>query len=935
MPDDGPEAGAAPGLQPSATALNTTTLGPDATAPAGDSAALLQLIFDHAGEGISVFDGAMRLVAWNRRFLQCTGLPAAEVRNGAPLLELLRRMAQRGEFGACDAETDVEAEAQRRFSALSENAVSLTQRTRPDGRTLELRRSPTPDGGFVMLYADITERVGVAAALADQQRMLALLQQRTEQGFWFIDNQQRTTDANPAMCRLLGLPRESLLGRSIFEFVDQANAEVFRAAARDRERGQASGYEITLRRIDGSSAHCYNNATPLVDAQGRKTGALGLFSDITPFKRVEHQLRQAGEQLAQKSRVLSATLESLDQGVLSMDAEGRINSWNRRTTELLEVSDAVMRSCRTLDELVHHQMANGLLDPTAGGGLDRPARYQRRRRDGTLLEVRTHAAADGSVVRTYTDVTAEVQAQQALLESETRFRSMADAAPALIWLSGADGKPSWFNQRWLEQTGRSMAEELACPWPERIHADDLQRCRDAYRTAAGSRAPYSVEYRLRRHNGSLVWVVDNGIPRVADDGSFGGYIIYGWDITERKASEAALRAAKEEAERANRAKSEFLSRMSHELRTPLNAVLGFAQLLDGDTEHPLAAAQRSRVHELMRGGRHLLSLINDVLDLSRIEAGALQVQLGPVALPLLVQDCLRLVQPMADERGITLALPPNHDADASGLVLADATRLKQVLLNLLSNAIKYNRVDGHVQLTWQADAATDTLRIDVTDTGPGLSADQQERLFQAFERLDAAHSTVEGAGIGLALSKWLVGLMRGEIGVHSAPGQGSRFWVRLSRCQASRPGAAAAAPEPTAVAATRVDTSATPGAREYSVLYIEDNAVNQVLMEGMLARRPGLRLLMASLPETGLVMASQARPDLVLLDIQLPGIDGYEVLRRLRAQPATQGIPVVAVSANAMQADLHAAQAAGFDDYVTKPLELQRLLAVVDRWLAR
>ena len=918
--------------------------GPTTLVQTDNSAALLQLIFDHAGEGISVFDGAMRLVAWNQRFLDCTGLTAADVRTGAPLLDLLRCMARRGEFGRCD----IEAEAQSRLLALSEHSASLRQRTRPNGRTLELRRSPTPDHGFVMLYADITDRVGVTAVLADQQRMLSLLQQRTEQGFWFIDNQQRTTDVNPAMCRMLRNVRANLLGRSIFEFVDERNAEIFRAGARDRERGQASGYEITLRCADGSTVHCYNNATPIVDASGRKTGAVGLFSDITPFKRVEQQLRQTGEQLAQKSQVLSTTLESLDQGVLSIDAQGRINSWNRRALELLEVPQAVMQGCASFDELLRYQTEHGLPDNGTGNGfgLDRPTRYQRRRGDGVLLEVRTHAAADGSVVRTYTDVTTEAQARQALLESETRFRSMADAAPALIWLSGADGKPSWFNQRWLQQTGRSMADELACPWPERMHADDLERCRQAYRGAAETRSPYSVEYRLRRHDGSLIWVVDNGIRRVADDGSFGGYIVYGWDITERKASEVALLAAKEEAERANRAKSEFLSRMSHELRTPLNAVLGFAQLLERDIEDTPAATQRSRVQELMRGGRHLLRLINDVLDLSRIEAGALQLQLSTVDLPALVQDCLRLVQPMADERHITLALPAAADAAAdaenTGLVQADAMRLKQVLLNLLSNAIKYNRDGGLVSLSWHEDLAADTLRIDVSDTGPGLSAVQQERLFQAFERLDAAHSSVEGAGIGLALSKSLVDLMCGEIGVHSVPGQGSRFWVRLARgkvCAAAVPGAtaalAASVPAAAPALAFVAAAAAAPLAPTRSVLYIEDNPVNQVLMEGMLAQRPGLRLQMASLPETGLLMAAQAPPDLVLLDIQLPGIDGYEVLRRLRAQAATRAIPVVAVSANAMQADLDAALAAGFTDYVTKPLDLQRLLAVVDGLLAR
>ncbi len=913
----------------------------------GPAAGLLQLVFEHAGEGISVFDGAMRLVAWNPRFLDATGVAASEAQAGMPLEALLRLMAARGEFGPLADGAAFETEVQQRLAALRDGPASLVQRRRPNGRTLELRRTPTPDGGFVMLYADITERVGAEAALAERQRMLALLLQHTEQGYWHIDNAGRTLDANPAMGRILGLPHTALRGRSIFEFVDGPNAEVFRQGMRQREAGQPGGYEITLRRADGTPVHCYNNATPIFDAQQRKTGAVGLVSDINASKLAEQRLRETSAQLARQSQVLADTLDSLDQGVLSIDSQGGINAWNRRALELLALPAEVMQQARSFDDLLRYQSAHGLVDDGPGTGLrGRPALYQRTRPDGTLLEVHTHTSPDGSVVRTYTDVTAEAQARRALLESETRFRSMADAAPALIWLSGADGKATWFNQRWLAQTGRSMAEELARPWAERIHADDLERCRQAYRNAVVDRRPYAVEYRLHRPDASPFWIVDNGIPRVADDGSFAGYIVYGWDITERKASEVALRAAKEEAERANRAKSEFLSRMSHELRTPLNAVLGFAQLLESDEEHPLRPAQRGRVQELMRGGRHLLSLINDVLDIARIEAGALHLQLSPVPLAALVGDCLRLVQPMADERGIQLVVPHEEEASAAApgpAVHADPTRLKQVLLNLLSNAIKYNRDRGRVRLSWQAEPATGTLRIDVEDTGPGIGRGQQERLFQPFERLDAAHSPVEGAGIGLALSKWLVDLMRGEIGVSSRRGEGSRFWVRLAQAPA---GAAPAPPEPTAAMAataaaaasasntTEAAAAAAQARAAKTVLYIEDNVVNQLLMEGMLALRPGLRLLVAGLPETGLLMALQARPDLVLLDIQLPGIDGYEVLRRLQAQPATCGIPVVAVSANAMQSDLDTAEAAGFADYVTKPLDLARLLAVVDRLLA-
>ena len=899
-----------------------------------DNARLLRLIFDHAGEGISVFDGALRLQAWNGRFLTLTRIDPAAVRVGAPLLELLLALARAGEFGPCDPEL----EARRRLAQLASGPGSVTERTRLDGHTLELRRSPTPGGGFLMLYADVTERRTAQTALSDQQRMLSLLIERTEQGIWFINNSLYTTDANPAMCRMLGLTLEQMLGRDIFSFVDAVNAQIFRAQVQRRVQGQAQGYEVTLLRSDGAPVHCFNNATPLLDAKGRQIGAVGMFSDITPLKRAEQQVRLTGELLAQKSRVLEVTLDSLSQGVLSIDAQGHVNAWNRRFLDLLQIPESLMQTRPTLQAVREYQMAQGHIahDPVSQGGLAwmlRPALYQRTRQDGTVLEVQTHAAQDGSMVRTYTDVTASVRTRHALQESESRFRSMADAAPAFIWLADEAGNPQWFNQRWLEFTGRTLAQELAFGWAQRLHPDDLAPCRELYQDAAARRAPFELEYRAQAPYGSERWLVDKGIARFAPDGRFDGYIVYGWDITERKAAQAALLAAKDEAERANRAKSEFLSRMSHELRTPLNAVLGFGQLLESDRADPLSLLQQSRVQELLRGGRHLLSLINDVLDLASIEAGTLHLALAPVALAGLAHDCLRLMQAAADERGITLL--PSAECDPGTHVLADPTRLKQVLLNLLSNAVKYNRPGGQVQLSWHT-ADDGSVCTEVRDTGPGLDAHQQQRLFHAFERLDAARTEVEGTGIGLALSKWLVDLMQGRIGVHSTPGVGSVFWVSLAAAAVpasdaaslpagAPPPAPPLAPSPAPVAAA---------ARRHTVLYIEDNEVNQLLMEGVLAQRPGVQLLMAGLPLEGLALAAQALPDVVLLDIQLPGFDGFEVLRRLRAQPATARVPVVAVSANAMPADRERATAAGFADYVTKPIEIVHLLAVLDRLLA-
>ena len=692
---------------------------------------------------------------------------------------------------------------------------------------------------------DAIEPESARAMAAEQQRMLKLVLEFTEQGFWTIDNQLRTTDANPAMCRMLGVDRAQMVGRSIYDFVDDDNRAVFEQHVRLRALGQAEGYEIALTRSDGRQVHCFNNATPMFDVAGRKIGALGLFSDISAQKRAELQIRQAGELLAQKSHVLEVTLDSLLQGVLNVDASGRCTAWNRRFLELLQFPQALMASRPTLQALLDYQLAQGhfgsqleRLDdggrrsvglaqqglPTMSGH-----HYRRTRADGTVLDVASHFAVDASLVRTFTDVTASVAAEAALISAR-------------------------------DEAERARAEaESARAEAERARAE-----------------------------------------------------------AERARAEAE--SAREEAESANRAKSEFLSRMSHELRTPLNAILGFGQLLQASVDDPLSGGQRQRLDQMLRGGRHLLALINDVLDVARIEAGQLQLSLQPVDLAALVQDCLRLVQPVAQDRGVTLALHFDPPPAVWG-VTADATRLKQVLLNLLSNAIKFNREAGEVHVGGRVVA--DGLLLEVTDQGPGIPPEQLPRLFQAFERLDM-EGAVEGTGIGLALSRSLVTLMHGEIGVRSVPGQGSVFWVRLPASTG-----ADFAPDLPLVASAQA-----PPTRRHDVLYIEDNEVNQLLMQGMLAHRPAITLRLAAWPEHGLAMALAQPPDLVLLDIQLPGIDGFEVLRRMRSQPSLRQVPVIAVSANAMPDDLAEARRAGFVDYLTKPVDMLRLLALVDRALA-
>jgi signal transduction histidine kinase/CheY-like chemotaxis protein len=389
------------------------------------------------------------------------------------------------------------------------------------------------------------------------------------------------------------------------------------------------------------------------------------------------------------------------------------------------------------------------------------------------------------------------------------------------------------------------------------------------------------------------------------------------DITDRKAAQESARLAKLEAERASRAKSEFLSRMSHDLRTPLNAILGFAQLLEMDR---LPSEQADSVHQILKGGAHLLELINEVLDIARIEAGHLALSLESVALAEVVPQVVDLMRPLGAARAITLN--SSLGVDSSIHVHADRQRVKQVLVNLVANAVKYNRDGGNV--TVSGVVSKGRVRVSVTDTGAGIPPQKLSLLFQPFERLGAEQSVIEGTGLGLAVSKGLIEAMGGAIGVDSRVDTGTTFWIDLP--QASAP---AAACEDTAVTGVSVVAAETSGI----VLYVEDNRSNIRLLERLLGRRPGVRLLTALTGEAALDMVRSEHPDLILLDLHLPDMSGEDVLRRLWADPATRPVPVAILSADATTSQSQRLLAAGAVAYLTKPLQLSRLLQLLDERL--
>ncbi|MEI7842580.1 MAG: response regulator [Gallionellaceae bacterium] len=432
----------------------------------------------------------------------------------------------------------------------------------------------------------------------------------------------------------------------------------------------------------------------------------------------------------------------------------------------------------------------------------------------------------------------------------------------------------------------------------------------------------------RAKNGCLYWVESSIVPFMDANGLPYQYISIRTDITALKESEIVIREssnrlaeAKTLAEAASHAKSEFLASMSHELRTPLNAILGYAQILDMDNGIPAEA--RNHVFEIESAGKHLLALVNDLIDLARIEAGKIQLSIMPVALDAVLQESLLMVDFLARKKNIQLS---NTECVCSHVTIdADHVRLRQAIVNLLSNAIKYNSAQGKVSVSCRIEAGK--LRVSVADTGPGIPLEKQSRIFEAFDRLGEERGEVEGTGIGLVITKRVIESMGGQIGFASVVGEGSVFWIEFPVNEQSHEKI-----EPEQVSIRSEPMSAE--LKQFKVLYIEDNPMNLRLMHQVLLPKKNIQLLDAKTAELGLEMIRTERPDLILMDINLPGMDGFAALAVIKSDVDTAAIPVIAISANAMLGDEERGLAAGFIAYLTKPLNLPNLFEIIDRALS-
>lgn len=782
---------------------------------------------------------------------------------------------------------------------------------------------------------DITERKRAEQAAEMHKERLRRGQLLANIGTWDWDMQTGALFWTERIAPLFGYP-EGALETSHDNFLGAVHPEdrqaVIDAVAASVERRVPYDIEHRVLWPDGTVRWLLERGGVQYDADGKPLQMLGVVQDIDDRKRAELALAEREAQL-REAQALTRTgnwMSDLVSGTLRWSDEiyrifGQEPGSYAPSVEAFHAAvhpDDLARvhaSEREAEQSGLHDVVHRIVRP-----------------DGTVRHVHELAKAEtdaaGKLVRltgTVQDITERVEAEISLRETQDRFAFAVDGAGDGVWDWDMNSNATKFSRIYMEMLGYTEYElpHHVNTWISLVHPDDMPRIDQSLRDYLQSKTPtYRVELRLRCKDGSFKWVLCRGtIVRRDSEGKPQRMIGIHSDITAHKQAEQALIDAREEADRANRAKSEFLSSMSHELRTPMNAVLGFSQLMEYDDN--LSEEHQDSVREILKAGRHLLELINGVLDLARVESGHVSLSLESVDVRAIVSECLTLVGPLASKRGISLS-----QKDLTGVVVrADRTRLRQALLNLLSNAIKYSHEGGSVVVGGRP-LDVNRVRILVIDSGPGISARHQAGLFQPFNRLGAEDSAVEGTGIGLTITQGIVEIMGGAVGFESELGVGSTFWIELplDAVVGAEPGDAQAGSELNGDKPTRRHEAAA-----HLVLYVEDNPANIKLVAQILGRRKHIQLLTAHTPELGIELALARCPELILLDINMPGMNGYQVLEVLRAHERLKHIPVIAVTANAMPRDIERGMAAGFADYLIKPLNVARFHAVVDACLDR
>jgi PAS domain S-box-containing protein len=800
--------------------------------------------------------------------------------------------------------------------------------------------------------------------LQNSEQKLAITLSSIGDGVIATDAAACVTLLNRVAEDLTGWTHAQALGRPIDEVLCIVNRKTRKVAilpvadalAHGTVQGLANHAVLIAR--DGREFDIADSCAPICDVDTQVVGAVLVFRNVTDEYAAQQTVRDSAARV-------QTILNTVSDGIVTLHADGGImESANPAIEHLFGYSAAELdgKGFGLLIPELNQEQHNvslehyGVSDEARTVGLGREVVGVRKDGSRFPLEITVSEMVLGGE-RYFTgilrDISARKQAEEALRKAGALQNAIFNSANFSSIATDAKGVIQIFNVGAERMLGYAATDVMDKATPAEISdpQEIIARAQAlsaelgteiapgfealVFKAARAMEDIYELTY--IRKDGSRFPAMVSVTALRGDDNTIIGYLLIGTDNTARKAVEAErarldralqvknteLEAARTAADKANQAKSDFLSSMSHELRSPLNAILGFAQLIESDLPAP-TPAQSASIEQILKAGWYLLELINEILDLALIESGRLSMSMEPVSLPEVLHDCQTMIEPQANSRGIQMRFPAFSDA---GFVDADRTRVKQVLINLLSNAIKYNRNDGTVEVNWRI-TNQDRLHVSVRDTGEGLSAQKLSQLFQPFNRLGQEDSGEEGTGIGLVVSKRLVELMGGTIGAVSSVGVGSEFWFELNLTE---PHALVLNAEPITNVAIAPDGG---DVARSTLLYVEDNKANMELVARLIARRSDMRLLRAEDGLRGMALARAHLPEVILMDINLPGISGLQALGLLREDPATRHIPVLALSANAMPRDIERGIKAGFQRYLTKPIKIDELMLALDQCLA-
>jgi PAS domain S-box-containing protein len=719
----------------------------------------------------------------------------------------------------------------------------------------------------------------------------------------------------------------------------------FEALVFKASRGVEDIYALTYIRKDGSRLPAVVSVTPLRDDQGAILGYLLIGTDNTARKQAEEALLKAGAlQRAIFSSANFSIMATDDKGIIQLFNVGAERMLGYVAAEVMnqitpaDISDPqeVIIRAKALSRELGTSITPGFeaLVFKASRGIEDIYELTYIRKDGSrfpalvsvtaLRDAQNDAIIGYLLIGTDNTVRKQVEEEQKLLGQRLRdqqfyTRSLFEANIDGLMTTDPAGIITDVNKQMESLTACTRDELIGAPFKN--HFTDPDRAETSIKRILSEKKITNYELTVCARDGRETVVSYNAATFYDRNRKLQGVFAAARDVTERKRLDEVLQEknielenARAVAEQANLAKSEFLSRMSHELRSPLNAILGFAQLMESDVPPPTSIQQES-IAQILRAGWHLLKLIDEILDLAKVESGQVPLSKEPVSLAEVMRECQSMLEPQAQQRGIHMIF---HQLDTPYFVQADQTRVKQVLINLLSNAIKYNIKLGTVVVSC-TESQSGFIRVSISDTGAGLAPNQVAQLFQAFNRLGQESGGEEGTGIGLVVAKQLIELMGGIIGVESTVGVGSVFWFELI--------AVAEPCLPTEEAVALIQQPLAPHeTRVHTLLYVEDNPANLRLVEQIIARQPDLSLLTAVNARSGIEIARDSQPTVILMDINLPDINGFEALKILRADPATTHIPVIAISANAMPRDITKGLEAGFFRYLTKPIKVNEFM---------